>query len=39
MRVHARADHLDRHAFGVVKSKGMVGRYLDLDLDVFALPA
>jgi polyisoprenoid-binding protein YceI len=39
LRIHARAEHLDRYAFGIVKSKGMVGRYLDLDLDVFALPA
>jgi polyisoprenoid-binding protein YceI len=36
MRVHARADHLDRHAFGITGSKGMVGRYLDLDFDVLA---
>lgn len=39
IRVHARAEHLDRYAFGVVKSKGMVGRYLDLDLNVYAVPA
>jgi polyisoprenoid-binding protein YceI len=39
MRVHARAAHLDRYAFGVVNKKGMVGRYLDLDLDVYAVPA
>ncbi|HEX7460966.1 MAG TPA: YceI family protein [Dermatophilaceae bacterium] len=38
-RVHARAEHLDRYAFGVTKGRGMVGRYLDLDLDVFAVPA
>src|SRR4051794_630048 len=36
MRVHARADHLDRQAFGITGSKGMVGRYLDLDFDVLA---
>jgi polyisoprenoid-binding protein YceI len=36
MRVHARAAHLDRHAFGITGSKGMVGRYLDLDFDVLA---
>jgi polyisoprenoid-binding protein YceI len=36
MRVHARADHLDRHAFGITGSRGMVGRYLDLDFDVLA---
>ena len=39
VRMHARAEHLDRYAFGVTKGKGMVGRYLDLDLDVFAVPA
>lgn len=38
IRLHARAEHLDRHAFGITKSKGMVGRYLDLDFDVFAAP-
>lgn len=38
IRVHARAERLDRYAFGVTKSKGMVGRYLDLELDTFALP-
>jgi polyisoprenoid-binding protein YceI len=36
MRVHARADHLDRHAFRITGSKGMVGRYLDLDFDMLA---
>jgi polyisoprenoid-binding protein YceI len=36
IRLHANAAHLDRHAFGVTGSRGMVGRYLDLDLDVFA---
>jgi polyisoprenoid-binding protein YceI len=36
MRVHARADHLDRQAFGITGSKGFVGRYLDLDFDVLA---
>ncbi len=39
LRMHARAEHLDRQAFGIAKSKGMVGRYLDLDLDVLAVPA
>jgi polyisoprenoid-binding protein YceI len=39
VRVHARATHLDRHDFGITGSKGMVGRYLDLDLDVCAVPA
>jgi len=36
MRVHARAGHLDRRAFGITGSRGMVGRYLDLDFDVLA---
>jgi len=36
MRVHASADHLDRQAFGITGSRGMVGRYLDLDFDVLA---
>jgi hypothetical protein len=36
MRVLARAEHLDRHAFGITGSAGMVGRYLDLDFDVLA---
>jgi polyisoprenoid-binding protein YceI len=39
VHVHARAEHLDRLAFGITKGRGMVGRYLDLDLDVFAVPA
>ena len=38
-RLHGRAEHLDRYAFGVTKAKGMVGRYLDLELDVVASPA
>lgn len=38
VRVHGRAHHLDRYAFGVTKSRGLVGRYLDLDLDVLAIP-
>jgi len=37
IRVHARASHLDRHAFGITGSKGLVGRFLDLDLDVLAV--
>jgi hypothetical protein len=36
MRVHARTGHLDRHAFGITGSKGMVGRYLDLHFDMLA---
>ena len=38
MRVHARAEHLDRHDFGITGSRGMVGRELDLDLDLVADP-
>jgi len=38
VRVHAHAAHLDRHSFGITGSKGMVGRYLDLDLDAYAVP-
>jgi polyisoprenoid-binding protein YceI len=34
MRVHARADRLDRQAFGITGSRGFVGRYLDLDFNV-----
>ena len=36
VRLRARAEHLDRQAFGITGSKGMVGRFLDLDLDAFA---
>jgi polyisoprenoid-binding protein YceI len=39
LRVRARADHLDRHSFGITGSKGIVGRYLDLHLDAYAVPA
>jgi polyisoprenoid-binding protein YceI len=39
VRMHGSAKRLDRYAFGITKGKGMVGRYLDLDLDVFAVPA
>ncbi len=38
IRVQARAKHLDRYAFGVTGAKGMVGRHLDLNLDVYAAP-
>jgi polyisoprenoid-binding protein YceI len=34
--LHGRADHLDRYALGVTKGKGMVGRYLHLELDAVA---
>jgi len=36
IRLHGRAEHLDRTAFGITSSRGMVGRHLDLELDVFA---
>ncbi|HEY5878585.1 MAG TPA: YceI family protein [Nakamurella sp.] len=36
IRVQARAEHLDRHAFGVKGSRGWVGRHLDLDFDIYA---
>lgn len=39
IRLHARAEHLDRFAFGITKGKGVAGRFLDLDLDVVADPA
>lgn len=39
LRVQARAEHLDRYAFGITGSKGMVGRYFDLDFDVLAVSA
>ncbi|MCW2615097.1 MAG: hypothetical protein JWN08_2091 [Frankiales bacterium] len=37
LHLHGRAEHVDRHAFGVTGSRGLVGRYLDLDLDVRAV--
>ena len=39
IRLHGRAEHLDRTAFGITGSRGMVGRYLDLEVDAFATPA
>lgn len=36
--IHAWARNLDRTAFGISGSRGMVGRYLDLELDVVATP-
>jgi polyisoprenoid-binding protein YceI len=36
IRLHGRAEHLDRTAFGITGSRGMVGRYLDLELDAYA---
>ena len=37
--VHGWARHLDRTAFGITGSRGMVGRYLHLELDIVATPA
>lgn len=39
IRLHGRAEHLDRTAFAITGARGMVGRYLDLELDAFATPA
>jgi hypothetical protein len=39
IRLHGRAEHLDRTAFGITGSRGMVGRYLDLEIDAFATAA
>jgi polyisoprenoid-binding protein YceI len=39
IRLHGRAEHLDRTDFGITGSRGMVGRYLDLELDAFASTA
>ena len=39
IRLHGRAEHLDRTTFAITGSRGMVGRHLDLELDVFAVPA
>jgi polyisoprenoid-binding protein YceI len=37
IRMHGRAEHLDRTAFGITGSRGFAGRYLDIDLDVLAV--
>ncbi len=39
INVQAHAKHLDRYAFGVKGSKGMVGRRLDLSFDIYAVLA
>jgi polyisoprenoid-binding protein YceI len=39
LRVHGWARRLDRTAFGITGSRGIVGRYLDLELEVVATPA
>jgi polyisoprenoid-binding protein YceI len=36
VRAHGKVEHLDRRAFGVTGGRGLVSRYLDLDLDVVA---
>lgn len=36
IRIHGSASHLDRTAFGITGSRGMVGRYLDLEIEAFA---
>ena len=38
IRVHGWARSLDRTAFGITGARGMVGRHLDLELDVVATP-
>jgi len=38
IRLHGSASHLDRTAFGITGSRGMVGRFLDLEFDAFATP-
>jgi len=37
--IHGRAQHLDRYALGVTRGKGMVGRFLDLEINAHATPA
>lgn len=37
--VLAKANHLDRYAFGVTGNKGWAGRYFDLSFEVLAVPA
>lgn len=37
IRIHAQSEHLDRYAFGITKSKGLVGRWLSLEFSVFAV--
>ena len=38
LSLRGRAERLDRTAFGITGSRGMVGRFLDLDIDAFATP-
>jgi polyisoprenoid-binding protein YceI len=37
--IHGRADRIDRTTLGVTGSRGMVGRYLTLELNALAVPA
>jgi len=37
IRMHGRAEHLDRTTFGITGSRGFAGRHLDIDLDVVAV--
>ena len=37
--VHGRAERLDRTTFGITGSRGMVGRYLDLEVDAVFVAA
>lgn len=37
LRMHGRAEHPDRTAFGITGSRGFADRYLDIDLDVVAV--
>jgi polyisoprenoid-binding protein YceI len=39
IRIHGSATHLDRTAFGITRGRGMVGRYLDLQVDAVARPS
>lgn len=39
IHAHGWVNHLDRTAFGITGSRGLVGRYLNLELDVVATPA
>jgi polyisoprenoid-binding protein YceI len=38
IHLHGAATHLDRTAFGITGKRGMVGRYLDLEIDALAQP-
>jgi len=38
LRVHGRAEHVDRTAFGITGVRGLAGRYLDLEVDAAFVP-